>query len=108
MTQHMVHSGLPPWVERWLPIKRLSDEEWEEHERKKKSDFKARWVPLASAFINSCLWNLTVQPCAFFQLIFRVAVTRRIDATLEGGLSAAVSKQREEAAGRSQGRSREQ
>lgn len=41
-------SGLPPWMERWLPIKRLSDEEWEEHERKKKADFKARWVSLAS------------------------------------------------------------
>ena len=53
--EHCGLVGLPPWVERWLPIKRLSDEEWEEHERKKKSDFKARWVPLASAILESCL-----------------------------------------------------
>jgi len=46
----MWDAGLPHWLERLLPIKRLTDEEWEEHERKKKKDFKARYVPCSAGF----------------------------------------------------------
>ena len=36
---------VPPWWERWLPLRRMSDEEWRDYQYNKKHGFQERCVP---------------------------------------------------------------